>query len=790
VNHASRSQLAFVLALLCSCLVPAHARAQNLVPPKLVEASQPALPSTLKLASPTFVVVEITIDAQGTVGDPSVLTSSTDRTIDELALSAAAALRFEPALRDGVAIAARIPFRFDFAASPEPPPPTPLPPVEAPIALDALDTKEKAPEPAAIVLSVRGEKPPREATSYVISRQEIRTMPGTGGDPLRAIEAMPGVGRAPFGSGDLIIRGSSPQDSAVFINGIAVPNNPYHFGGLSSVIPLEALEKMDFRPGNFGPEYGRAMGGVVDIGLRAPLKDRYSGIVQFDVIDGRLLLQGPLGKRTRALIAGRRSWLDAWYGAVMPKDQVAVKAAPVYWDGQFVLEHDLTRRTTAQIFAFGSDDKLALLIKSPDAQDPGGGGRLGAHVGFMRVGVRTQTEFTDALSWTNTAAYGPDRQDLRFGSDVFDITVQNLALRSELRARFHERITGTIGLDITGLRYDLDLYVKPYPTTDEAEGPYFARPSRRFVDKIWMFRPAAYALAEITPWHGTRLIPSVRVDYAYDTNDVTVDPRFAFRSQLHGGPYSTTLKGGVGLYQQPPQPQESVKPFGTPGVRSNRSIHSSLGLEQVLVDGLTVSLELYYKHYSKLIIARADEDNSAIGARFENTGSGRAYGSELLIKYQGNERFTGQLSYTLSRSERRNSSHESYRLFQYDQTHILSVLGTIKLGRGISFGARFRYITGLPVTPIDGGIVDLDAGAYTPVPGATYASRVPAFHQLDLRLDKTWQIKKGSLMLYVEARNTYNQKNVEGRGYQYDYAQSQKQTGLPIMPVIGLRGEL
>jgi TonB family protein len=776
-----------VLALLCSCLVPSRSAGQELVPPQLVDAVKPRLPASITLEQPAFVVVEITIDAQGAVRDPSVLTSSGDPAIDDVALSVSAALRFSPATRDGVPIAARIPFRFDFAASPAPPPPAPLPP-PAPVP-PPPPAKEPELGPA-IVLSVRGERPPREVTSHVVSREEIRTMPGTGGDPLRAIESMPGVGRAPFGAGDLIIRGSAPQDSAVFINGVAVPNNPYHFGGLTSVIPLEALDRMDFRPGNFGPEYGRAMGGVIDVGLRSPRKDRFSGIVQFDSIDGRLLLQGPLGKRTRALIAGRRSWLDAWYSSVVPASEVGVKAAPVYWDGQFILEHDLTKRTTVSLFAFGSDDKLALLIKSPDAQDPGSGGDLGVHVGFIRVGLRTQTQFNDALSWSNTLSYGPDRQDLRFGVDTFDIMVHNFALRSELRARFHERITGTIGLDLTALRYDLDLLVKPYPATDEAQGPYFARPSRRFVDEIWMYRPAAYALAEITPFHGTRLIPSLRVDYAHDTGDVTVDPRFAFRSLLHGGSYSTTLKGGVGMYQQPPLPQESVKPFGTPGVRSNRSIHTSLGVEQGLVEGLSASVELFYKHYSKLIIARADEDGSAIGARFENTGSGRAYGSEFLVKYQGNQHFTGLLAYTLSRSERRSSDSEPYSLFQYDQTHILSVLGTINLGRNITLGGRFRYITGLPYTPIEGGVLDLDAGAYTPVPGDRYALRVPAFHQLDLRIDKTWHIKKGSLMVYGELRNTYNQKNVEGRGYRYDYAQSEKQTGLPIMPVIGLRGEL
>jgi hypothetical protein len=532
------------------------------------------------------------------------------------------------------------------------------------------------------------------------------------------------------------------------------------------------------------------MGGVVEMRLRAPSKERYSGLLQLDSIDGRFLVQGPLGKRARFMAAGRRSWLDAWMGAVVGGNDVAFKSLPVYWDGQVAVEVDLTRSTTATLFAFGSDDKLALLVKTPDVQDPGAGGKFGIHSGFLRFGLRTRTEFSDALTWTNTASWGPDRSNLVFGIDRFNFTIQQLALRSELRARFHDRVSGVFGVDTQASRYDLDLYVRPYPATDETQGPYFARPARRFVDKIWMVRPAAYAQLEITPWQGTRLIPSLRADYADDTGRLTIDPRFVFRSIVNDGDYRTTLKAGVGLYQQPPQPQESVAPFGTDGVRSNRSIHSSLGVEQQLYEGLTLSLEGFYKHYSRLIIATPDEGETAIGARFENIGTGRAYGGEVLLKYQGAQRFTGWLAYTASRSERKNGKDDRMHLFEFDQTHILSVLGNVKLGWGMSLGGRFRYVTGSPNTPIVGGILDLDAGAYSPVPGASFSTRVPAFHQLDLRLDKVWQIRKGALTAYLEVRNVYNHANTEGVVHRYDYAQAQKQSGLPILPVIGLRGEL
>jgi len=120
-------------------------------------------------------------------------------------------------------------------------------------------------------LEVQGEKPPREPTKRVLAAEEISRIPGTNGDALRAIGNMPGVARPPGGDGMLIVRGSSPNDTQVFVDGTNIPM-VYHFGGLSSVIPSEMLEKLDFYPGNFGPQYGRAMGGVVDHGTAGGAK--------------------------------------------------------------------------------------------------------------------------------------------------------------------------------------------------------------------------------------------------------------------------------------------------------------------------------------------------------------------------------------------------------------------------------------------------------------------------------------------------------------------------------------
>jgi len=97
-------------------------------------------------------------------------------------------------------------------------------------------------------------------TRRALEQREITRIAGTNGDALRSIENMPGVARPPFIAGGLIIRGSAPADTDIFVDGTAIPI-AYHFGGLSSVIPSELLTRIDFYPGNFGPEYSRALGG-------------------------------------------------------------------------------------------------------------------------------------------------------------------------------------------------------------------------------------------------------------------------------------------------------------------------------------------------------------------------------------------------------------------------------------------------------------------------------------------------------------------------------------------------
>jgi TonB family protein len=764
------------------------------VPPKLIENVEPTYPDAKRESGEAAsVVLVLSIDRDGAVTEVAVAESAGPE-FDDAATTAARSLRFEPALKNGQPIPAKIKYTFDFKLAPpapEPAPPPPPPPAPEPPPVAPAPTTEQIAGDDALDLEVQGEKPPREPTKRVLMAEEISKIPGTNGDALRAIGNMPGVARPPGGDGMLIVRGSAPRDTQVFIDGTSVPN-VYHFGGLSSVVPTEILEKLDFYPGNFGPQYGRGMGGVVDVGVRSPRKDRIGGLLQFDLVDGRLLLEGPVSKDTRFLVAGRRSWLDAWLGPALKDSGVGVTSAPVYYDYQAMIEHDLSRKTTARLFAFGSDDRFKLLFSNPSSQDPTFGGTFSNTTNFFRLQGRVETRPTNKIKVSSQVSWGKDRQAFSVGNISLDAKFYQLDGRSDVRAQLSDSVTAVAGIDIQYTTYDVTWQSAAIDfDSTENPGPLFGRPRSQLTGTGNVFRPAGYAMLELQPIKGLKLFPGVRADYLTDTKAWTVDPRLGVRYDIHAGYPRTTLKGGLGVYHQPPQPYQSVAPFGTPGVNSERSIHSSLGVEQELSGPVELSVELFHKSFGELVVPVAAVNSTQNGLAYRNLGSGRSYGSEVLLRYKPQGRFFGWVAYTHSRSQRRDADGEALYTFDYDQTHILTALASYKLGRGWQVGGRFRYITGNPYTPETGGVMDYDAGVYSPISTASRNSgRTGAFHQLDLRIDKAWEFKTWKLSAYLDVQNTYVHSNPEGISYNYNYSQSQNLSGIPFLPILGLRGEL
>jgi TonB family protein len=651
---------------------------------------------------------------------------------------------------------------------------------------------------------IRGARPPREVTKRTITAREINRIPGTNGDALRSIQSLPGVARPPAFAGLLIVRGSAPQDTQTFIDGTPVPLI-YHFGGLSSVVPTEMLEKIDFYPGNFSTQYGRVMGGIVDAGIRSPKSDgKYHGLAQADFIDARFLFEGPIPflKGWNFTVAARRSYIDAWLGPVLESAGAGVTQAPVYYDYQAVVETKPTDSSRFRVSFLGSDDALEVIVNEPAPAEPALAGNIGLNTSFQRIQLQYENEITENDRISAVMAAGQDDVNFGLGSFYFLLNLKTITGRLEYARKLARGVRFNTGLDMYWGQFNVNVRI-PAPSApgQPANQPFSTRTVREVENVGNAYFPAAYAELEIAPSARAKIVPGLRADYANISGRFDISPRVNGRYDIIEGFPRTTAKGGFGIFHQPPQFQEAVEPFGTAGLKTNRAIQYALGVEQELTRNLEVSVEGFYKQLDQLVRAGPSLDGTTL--LYTNEGRGYVVGSEILLKYKPDDRFFGWAAYTLSRSARIDGPGQSERLVPFDQTHILTVLGSYQLGAGWEFGARFRLVSGNLITPNvcnvnladcnpnrTNGLFHAASGAYTPIPFSQPATeRLPLYHSLDLRVDKRWRFKTWQLSTYVDVQNVYNNANAEGIGYNFNYTQRQYVSGVTILPSLGIRAD-
>ncbi|MEP7052647.1 MAG: TonB-dependent receptor [Pseudomonadota bacterium] len=633
---------------------------------------------------------------------------------------------------------------------------------------------------------VQGTRPTREVTRHAVSRRELSMSPGTSGDALRAIENMPGVSRAPALSGLLVVRGNADQTTPVFVDGLWIPN-VYHFGGLSSVVPTEMLDEVNFYPGNFSVRYGRALAGVVDAHLRETRADgRYHGLAQIDLIDARIMAEGPVpGLKGWNFIGGfRRSHIDAWLGPVLNQRDTYITAAPVYYDYQLLFDRRPTPDSYVRIGLLGFDDRFALINKNSAT-----GGKLDTLNSTWGVGVIYKARLSPDVKLDMTVSAARAHQRFALSSSDIDLLAESVVTRGEFALKLWRGATLRTGWDAMAAPYRAYGAFPDTPGIDAPDiGMSVTLPSRRFDRSALFLNPALFAEMELHPTPRWQLVNGVRADYTFEIERLDVSPRMVARYTLVPGSLSTVLKAGTGLFQQAPDLVAMVLKNPNTELRSQRSFQNSLGVEQELSAQVKLSVEGFYNLLDNLISA---QPNAHGVVDYNNYGKGRIIGSEVMLRYAADEHFFGWVSYTLSRSERTWLPGQPSRLFELDQTHILTALGSYRLGRGWELGMRFRYVTGNLYTPCRSSLFSSTGTSYVCVQGPLDSARLPAFHQLDVRVDKRFTFASWTLSVYLDLINAYNRKNPDFLQSNYDFSQSQPQSAsLPIIPSLGVRGEL
>jgi hypothetical protein len=629
--------------------------------------------------------------------------------------------------------------------------------------------------------------PPAEATRRELQGEELTTMPGTRGDALRAIEVLPGVGRVPFASNDgpPPLRGSGPEESRVLLDGVPVPLL-YHFGGLTSFFNSNLLERVELRPGNHSSRFGRSSAGIVDARVRSSSPDRMRAALEVSLLDNQAWVDAPVGNDTSLAVAARRSNIDLVFSELVPADTLRATAAPVYYDYQAILRHRLSDTSQVRVLGYGSRDHMRLVLANANADDPALHGSVEGRLEFHRLQAHWDAELGKRFLQRLTVSAGPrtllqNLGDLRARMDSTD-----LYGRADWSALIDEHVRADFGVDVES-EFFSGTYSGPLPTVEgdpSGDDPLGTLETASLTKNLTLVRPGAYAELSYRPTEDVLILPGVRTDLQGESSQWSVDPRLSARWQVT--PEFAT-KAALGSFTRPVTYYLLIPELGNPDVAPERTVQGSLGFEATPEERLSLDVDLFAKRWTNRIVATPGGEPP----RFDNSGLGRAVGLETLLRARPLPRLMGLVAYTLSRSQRYDGAPApTWRIYEGDQTHNVSVVATYDLGAGWKLGGRFRYVTGTSETPVVGAVYAAEVDQYRPVYGAPASRRRPAFHQLDVRVDKRWDLGAVALTTYLEVLNAYNAENQEGTNYSYDYSRSEAVSGLPLFPNLGVRGEL
>jgi len=649
------------------------------------------------------------------------------------------------------------------------------------------------------IIHVAGRRP--SGPPLHLGADEIRTQPGAGNDALRALQSLPGVARTPFGLGGLALRGTAPRDTKVYLDGVEVPLL-YHFGGIASFLPTAAVDELTLEPGGASVRYGRGLGGVATVTSRTGRGDAWRAGGEISLIHAAAVAEGPGPLRGSWLIGVRRSYFDAIESAA----GLDLDLAPRYGDAQVRWESGDGRWMA---ILFGSDDKLRLLR---DPNDTSTGGINTSNVKdfdyssrFARLALRYRA-VAGATELTITPSIGVDDVTARANHNNVDKGLSRTTFPLAVRAELATAVAGgtlLVGVDGGASHHAYSMLNAPPPNPrDPSPTGTIQRDLARWAADLGAFVEQSWFLA------GDRieLRPGVRGDYFGLSEQWTLDPRLALHEHLAGG---VTLTQQVGIYHAPPLITDLDPVFmRTTPMLGSKATQVAVGAKAIVGDNSELSATAYYADLAQLpvdavssatpISANGAEESGGwlgisrelVDSQFgsysyrEAIGTGHAYGVELIAR-RNTGRWTGWIAYTYSRSWRNNPVHGPGDLpYVLDQPHALTVLATTALGAGWRFGGRFRYTTGNPFTPVDHA--ERMGDTYVAIDGPLLSERLPAFVQLDLRIDHVWRRPWGVLDLYLDVQNVTNRANPEGVTYNTDYSERSYTTGLPVFPSLGL----
>lgn len=610
----------------------------------------------------------------------------------------------------------------------------------------------------------------------VIGLQEIEKAPGANRDISKVVQNYPGVAFSPIGyRNDLIVRGGGPSENRFYLDGVEIPNIN-HFstqgasGGPVGLIDADLIRSVKFYSGAFPADKGNALSSVLDFSLRDGDMERNSLKATLGASEVSLSSNGHIGNKTSYLVSVRQSYLQALFKIL------GLPFLPAYTDASFKIKTRFDSHNELTLLGLGGIDrmKLNLGIEGEDAEYMLSYLPEINQETYTVGGVYRHYSQRHVQSIVLSQSYLNNRNVKYRDND--ESSEENLTLRlGSIEQETKLRMENTSSWSVWKVKAGFDLNYSRYKSNEYRK--VFANVLREYdyhTDlSLWrwgMFASVDYA----APDKSFTASMGVRTDgnnYSDKMKELwrQLSPRLSVSYRLIEG---LTLSGHVGLYYQLPS-YTALGFKGEEGEYVNRHLdyisvsQESLGLSWTPNENMELSVEGFYKLYGHMPFSLSDQiplsckgnDYGTIGNEaLSSEAKGRSYGVELMFKWLLTQKLNLSSSLTIFKSEFKDGEQVSYVPSAWDNRFILNMSGTYNFPKHWSLGAKVSCIGGSPYTPYDVEKSSL-VEAWN-VQGRAYydysrynQERLPVFGQLDVRVDKTFYLKKCMLGFYLDIQN-------------------------------------
>lgn len=576
-----------------------------------------------------------------------------------------------------------------------------------------------------------------------IDQETMRAIPGSLGDPLRALQSQPGFGRTPFDAGWLLVRGGDFDDTGLYLDGVRIPLL-FHMGGFTSVLHPEITEEIQFWSGAPPAMYSATSGAVNVVPITAGEEKRVVAGVNIAYAHAFADIPTSFGG---IAIAARRSYLDGVVALALGAEAAAI--APRFWDGQIhanIGDSSVTLLTLSDAFDAPSIDGGLLTVSQLGTQ-------IQARVPVHSDGgdfVISPWVATRNRSLTGDVAEEQGLQEFYPGIRLAWISDRQAPLRWDagLETEYH----------IWNLNFGPRVFSSPGWRAD----PWLTASTGRSVIIESGLRLDTLMIRDHLPRTGLSPRTSLRWLVNSDLSLHTEWGRF------HGAPIATLLIG---------VPEGIYLPL-------ERSDLLSAGF-RARVRNWTIEGDLYERQLNHLTALEVD---GTVGQQ-----KGRTRGIETQVAWQPTE-IPAMVSvlYQLTQSLRRENADSDVLQDYTSQPHRLQLLGVTHLPANWTLSGRFRFGSGFPRIVDATGIAqpqeayDLLRQEVRPVSASLSDARLAPFHALDLKASRAIPLRKWSLDVYLDVQNVYNRRIAEPLITGFGESIPSYGFGLPVLPIFGV----